>query len=337
MIYLIENPSARSGDTQRRVHNRLRRIFEAKRFSFRVFMTEGPGHARELAQMITSEKQKESAGDESDADTILAIGGDGTINEVIDGMEDLGRWKFGFLPSGSSNDFARGLGLPDLRSEGAIDFLVHCVTEGRIRRKLDVGWVNLDHRTDILSRLHPEVIPDRTRFIISSGVGFDAGICEEALNSRVKRTLNGFGLGRLTYGAIALRTLRSVYAHRIACDIEADGAHRLHLDHLLFATAFNLAYEGGGYRFAPQAVGDDGKLNMIAIGDLPANRILAAFPAAHKGSDAYLNNPGVHHFTFREATVRTSKPLWLHTSGEVSMKTDQVSFGIEKEQLRMII
>ena len=141
----------------------------------------------------------------------------------------------------------------------------------------------------------------------------------------------------LSYGAIAYRTLNSVYSKRIACDGITDDGRTVHLDRILFTAAFNLPYEGGGYRFAPDASGTDGRLSIVAIGDMPAAHILRFFPGARRGSRSYYSQSGVHHFHFKKMTVTTSQPLWLHTDGEVAMKTDSVTFSLLDQKLQLIV
>lgn len=327
MVSIIMNPSSHSGESNEKAVSLLEEELDNRHIPYEVCQTEGPGHARDLASKIT---------EKSDA-SIIVCGGDGTINEVINGIRDFSDVKFGFIPIGSANDFARGLRLRPIDTEERLRRYVRRLADGRVRRKLDIGNVHLENRTEIYSRQHPEVIPDDMRFVISSGVGFDAGVCEEALNSETKSFLNRLHLGALTYGAIAYRTLNAVYSKKVACDGVTDDGTRVHLDHLLFAAAFNLPYEGGGYRFAPDASGKDGKLSFVAIGDMPAAQILWHFPGAHRGSKPYYSLPDVHHFMFRKMTIQTSEPLWLHTDVEVALKTDRITFSLLDEKLQLLV
>lgn len=324
MYSIITNPSSHSGDGDKRAVNCLCKELQKKQIQYHVYETKGPGHAREIAGKISS-------------DTIIVCGGDGTINEVINGIRDFSQIKFGFIPNGSGNDFARGLGIPALKTDEQLHHFIEKITDNQVRRHLDIGNVHLNHRTEIYSRQHAAIIPDDMRFVISSGIGFDAGVCEEALNSNTKSFLNKLHLGMLSYGAIAYRTLNSVYSKRIACDGITDDGRTVHLDRILFTAAFNLPYEGGGYRFAPDASGTDGRLSIVAIGDMSAAHILRFFPGARRGSRSYYSQSGVHHFHFKKMTVTTSQPLWLHTDGEVALKTDSVTFSLLDQKLQLIV
>ena len=97
----------------------------------------------------------------------------------------------------------------------------------------------------------------------------------------------------------------------------------------------NCAYEGGGYRFAPDADPSDGRMTLVAVGDIPAPKAILSFPAAHAGK--YFNIKGVHHFTIQSAEIRTAKPLWVHTDGEVSYQSDHISVKCLPQRLALLV
>ena len=105
MYSFIVNPNSRSGEG-RNVWNRLRSIMESQGISYQYFLTEYVGHATVLARRIST------AGTPEDPVTLVTVGGDGTIYEVLTGIIDLSSVVFGFIPVGSGNDFCRSMGLP---------------------------------------------------------------------------------------------------------------------------------------------------------------------------------------------------------------------------------
>ena len=105
MYSFIVNPNSRSGEG-RNVWNRLRSIMESQGISYQYFLTEYVGHATVLARRISA------AGTPEDPVTLVTVGGDGTIYEVLTGIIDLSSVVFGFIPVGSGNDFCRSMGLP---------------------------------------------------------------------------------------------------------------------------------------------------------------------------------------------------------------------------------
>ncbi|MBR0396921.1 MAG: hypothetical protein IJI10_01480 [Eubacterium sp.] len=400
MYYCIANPSARSGGRDTALP-RLLSFFKKQGIPCRLYFTEGPGHAGRLARRIISQSRPadmsaaltcntppEHAGSRPAAHAdnkpaahastppahtgntepvnLIVAGGDGTFNEVINGIDNYDNVQLAFLPVGSGNDLARGLDLPKNPS-----VLIRRIAAGKIRRHLDLGAVQFHTVSGIRSRklagvksvtspdvnssiTSPDVdssvtSPDGTassesaagipsaglthRFVISSGIGFDAAVCEEALSSSIKNVLNRFHVGKLTYGTIALRQI--LFAPKTACDILLDDGRSLHLDKMLFSAVMNCAYEGGGYRFAPDADPADGCMTLVAVGDIPAPKAILSFPAAHAGK--YFNIKGVHHFTIQSAEIRTEKPLWVHTDGEVSYQSDHISVKCLPKRLAMLV
>lgn len=266
--------------------------------------------------------------DQDTKDTIVVIGGDGTINGVINGIRDFSRVKFGFIPAGSANDFARGLGIPDISQDRRQDENIQKIAEGKVIRTIDLGEIRYDSKGD------EESVNEHSRlFAVSAGIGFDAGVCHESDISRVRGFFNALHLGALTYGTIALKQL--ITTPEAKCDITMMDGNALHIGKLVFATFMNTPFEGGGYKFAPDAVPDDGMINVSAIGDLSKLTVLVNFPSAHKGT--YYKVRGVYHSKAAGMEVCTGQPLWVHTDGEVIGSYSHFSIRCIPHVLNMII
>lgn len=128
---------------------------------------------------------------------LITVGGDGTLNEVINGITDFSRIVLGILPIGSGNDFARGMGISkDTLSnlEQMLD-LIESASEGTA---IDLGEVSC------------EALDTPKYFAISSGAGLDAIVCKKALHSRLKKFLNQLHLGKLTYLLLTIESLFSM-------------------------------------------------------------------------------------------------------------------------------
>ena len=166
---------------------------------YKVIFTKGPGHAMNVVKRLTNGTSFGSSKSDEPVN-IVVMGGDGTINEVVSGIEDFDRVRLGVVPLGSGNDFVRDLDFPQKP-----EMLIDRILKGEVVRKLDIGKVHYDHMTRTLSRLHDERISSDRFFDVSAGIGFDAAVCEEALSSKTKNTLNKLGLGKLTYGVVAIR------------------------------------------------------------------------------------------------------------------------------------
>ena len=179
MYSFIVNPNSRSGQG-RDIWNHLRSIMESQGISYQYFLTEYVGHATEFARKISS------LGTPDDPVTLITVGGDGTIYEVLTGIEDLDNVIFGFIPTGSGNDFCRSMGLPRNPEEA----LRAILNKERIV-PMDVPKLQLGAHA--------------YRFGISAGMGYDAAICQEVLITPGKKFLNRLHLGKLTYLMVALK------------------------------------------------------------------------------------------------------------------------------------
>ena len=323
MFYCIVNPSARSGHGKN-IYNLFEEKCKAAGKPYKVVFTKGPGHAMSVVRRLTDKK---TVSDNNEPINIVVMGGDGTLNEVISGIEDFDRVRLGVVPLGSGNDFVRDLNFPK-KTEDLIDQIL----KEEVVRKLDVGNVHYDHMTKTFSRLHDERIESDRRFDVSSGIGFDAAVCEEALSSNTKNFLNKIGLGKLTYGYIAIRQVLN--ADQPSCDIETDDNQHIHIDNLIFAAAMIHHYEGGGFKFAPDADLQDGCFDLIVGGDMSTRQIFKALPLAFFGK--HYNQPGIHHIRAREIRIKTAIPLWVHTDGEVILKSDAITLTCLKQKLNLL-
>lgn len=261
---------------------------------------------------IASEVSSSAAGGEPLS--IIILGGDGTVNEALQGLADPSRAIIGYIPTGSSNDFARDLQLPQEPAE-ALDLILH---SGKVQR-MDMGTVHYD---DGKCR----------HFVVSCGIGFDAGVCEEALHSKIKVVLNKLGLGKLTYLGIALRQL--VTAKKVSCRLTLDGQPPIEFKHFFFVACMLHRYEGGGFMFCPDADASDGILDLCTVGNIPKPLVLLALPTAFFGKH-YLFK-GVTPYRAKTIKIETSAPLWVHTDGEVTRRTDSFSVTCSPQALQII-
>ena len=161
MYTFIVNPNAKTG-LGYQVWSSLEAILKEKNVNYQVFFTKYQKHATRLAQKLTQE---------SGAKTLIVLGGDGTINEVINGIEDLDGTVLGYIPIGSSNDFARGMGL----STDPVQALKHILSPEHFTY-INIGTAMYAGKT--------------RRFAVSSGLGFDAGVCHQVYVSKLKKLLN---------------------------------------------------------------------------------------------------------------------------------------------------
>lgn len=307
MHYFIINPNSRSG-AGKETWRLLRRELALQKVPYKAYLTEYVGHAIKLAAMLSDK------GTEDEPACIVAVGGDGTLQEVITGIRSFENVYFGYIPTGSGNDFCRSMQLPSK----ALDALDVILKKERILF-MDVPKITCGGRS--------------SRFGISAGIGYDAAVCQEVAVSPLKKRLNKFGLGKLIYLLIALKQL--LFTVPKGMTLELDGNRRYHYDQVYFAAAMNQQYEGGGFKFCPKARPDDGILDVILVEGVSRLKILFCLPLALFGRLNHIR--GIHFFRCKSIHIHSSVPRALHKDGESGGLQEDFTVSFEKNALKVIL
>ena len=321
MFYFIVNPASRSGlgiDVWKSVDEYLKSV----EFEYDVFYSAYQGNV----QTIMNDLCSSHINDECPINVVV-LGGDGTMDEALQGVIDFTKVNLGYIPTGSSNDFARAMEYPADPVE-AVKKIISC-PEPRI---MDLG--KLEYLATSGSRMGLSTGISTTRYFdVSCGLGFDASVCVEALNpGGAKSFLNKIGLGKLIYLKIALSVIfkGSQPDGRLILD---DGT-TVSFNKLRFLVGMNTCYEGGGYKFAPDAVGDDGYLDICMVSNLSALEAFLVLPKALNGKHVKSKKVKLFHTTGYELIL--DEPLWVHTDGEVYSKSNHVKVSCEPGLLRLL-
>ena len=220
MYSFIVNPNA-SGGRGERIWRRLEKQLKHLGVPYEAFVTEKTGDARRLACDLT-EHQREPR-------ILIAVGGDGTVSEVLDGISFCGPVTLGYIPTGSGNDLARSLRLPKSPSR-----CLKKILNPKYHKLLDYGVLSYgDHLT-------------HRRFMVSTGIGMDAMVCQDILHSKTKRGLSKVGLGKLSYMLVGAK--RILFTRPVKGYLVLDGAQKVEFNHIYFVAVHNHPYEGGGFR-----------------------------------------------------------------------------------------
>ncbi len=312
MYDVIVNPASRSGRGAR-IWGDLEKELRFKQVEYRVYFTKSTRSIQQIIPELLKKREELN---------LVVLGGDGTLNQVINSipMEDFVRVRIGYIPSGSSNDFAR-----DLELSTDPMYLLKQILEGEVKRIYDLGVV------EYLDETKENFIPTR-KFHVSAGIGFDAAVCEEAMASKVKNILNKLGMGKLTYLFIALKQILT--SKNPACELWVDGELQSSMENCLFIAAMNHRYEGGGFAFAPKAVATDGILDICAAGNISKLKFLFALPKALKGT--HFSVSGIEDCYGREIEIIAKEPMWVHTDGEVERKSDHIRIRCVRQQLQFL-
>ena len=271
MVNMVINPASKSGHGLE-MWKELEDWLLKHSIEYEAFLSKGPGDVTRIVHELCENGLSKA----SSMLRIIILGGDGTFNEALQGITDFDCVEIGYIPTGSSNDLARDLGI-----KGDPSFLLSRILVCDKPHLMDLGRLTYHDSASERSRLHEEKDSDTRYFAVSCGIGYDAAICEEALASHFKNTLNRLGLGKLTYLTIALKQL--ILTKRGNCTITLDGKEPFELKSFLFIATMIHRFEGGGFMFCPDADAQDGRFNLCAVGPIAKLRILFALPSALKG------------------------------------------------------
>lgn len=321
MYHVIVNPASKTGKGKA-IWESIEPIFAEKNQEYKVFYSKAPSHATELVRQIC---EQELNSDDS-VINLIVLGGDGTLDECIQGVTDFKRVQIGYVPTGSSNDFARDMGYPKNPAE-CLRNILDCKTP----LYKDLGYLEFNSSegcpdSDIQSQLHKRF------FNVSCGIGYDAAICEEVQISPAKKILNKIGLGKLVYLVIALKQLFGVKRYNAVMTL--DDEQKIELKSFLFMAAMIHRFEGGGFMFCPDASYQDGMLDICVASGISNRTVLTALPKAMKGK--HFSYDGIDSYRAKKILIETEEPLWVHTDGEVSRKSNSITITCQKEVLALL-
>ncbi|MGD2122125.1 MAG: diacylglycerol kinase family lipid kinase [Gemmatimonadota bacterium] len=282
-ITVILNPTA-SGGTGSALRAPLERKLSDGKMRFDLRLTEGPGHATELAHQAARDG----------AEKILAVGGDGTVHEVANGVLEAGvpTPALAVLPVGTGNDFFRMIG-PNKGPDGALDLL----RNGEVRW-FDVGRVRLR---------------SGTRFFVNLlGVGIDVEILRRRGRFQRLRGLSQY----LAALASALTTFRPVPFRVSFKTNESPVAFQVVEERTILAALTVGPSVGGGFLLNPDASPYDGLLDLFFVRTLGILKIARCIPKVLRGSR--LEVPEVLQKTVTEAVIERSdgEPFFFEMDGE---------------------
>ena len=292
---IVVNPAAGRGAGRKSIPL-IRDGLDRAGIAYDLVCTERPWHAAELAQQASTDGYY----------AVVAAGGDGTANEVINGLMQAsggkgGSTAMGALSVGRGNDFAFGAGIPKPLDEG-----IRTLAEDH-RVRIDVG------------RVSGGLFPEGRFFGNGVGIGFDAVVGFEALKMR---RLSGF----VSYIAAALKTVW-LYDQgplvRLAFDAQAPEASLP----VLMVSIMNGRRMGGGFMMAPDGRPTDGVFDVCVVRQVKRGRVLGLIPHFMRGTQ--VGQPEVTMHTPRRLVVTAERGvLPAHADGE-TLCTDGKELELE--------
>jgi diacylglycerol kinase (ATP) len=271
-VKVILNPYANRWHAGEKVE-RVRAAFNAVSVEADIYQTQKPGEGTAVAHSAAGQYE-----------AIVAAGGDGTINEVINGLIQVAgegpTVPFGVMPLGTANDMSDTIPLPRDLEEAA-----RVIGNGRTRQ-IDAARVNTHY------------------FINNCAIGMEPLVTLE--NTKIKRLS-----GNLRYFVALLRALAKLRAWQM--DIRFDEA-RFEGSALLLSVC-NGPRTGGIFQMAPGALFDDGYFDYVFAPEMPKRTVLALLPRLLKGT--HVNHPKVTYGRARHITIACQPGTPIHADGEL--------------------
>lgn len=291
--HVILNPAAGRG-AARHAEDPVCRAFRAQGWAVDVVRTERPGHAVTLAAHAAA----------NGARHVVAVGGDGTVHEVANGLVGArSEATLGVVPTGSGNDFAKLIGVYRHNPARAVARLVTATP-----RRFDVGRVLNEW------------------FVNSMGFGFGPAVV------RTRNAMPGLR-GFLSYLVPIVRTF---FRFRPPL-FEVRAAGFAERGYMMMVEVCNGTTAGGSYRFAPDADPCDGRLDACLIRRLSLPRFLLAVPRVMRGTHAGMREVAMVRTT--EITIRSpEEPLLLHLDGELrEPNVSECTVKVERGKLNVLV
>lgn len=283
-VLFIVNPAAKNGKAIK-VWRKLEGYLQKQSIAYHVYFTKGE---RDAVQYVKSYLQNMK-----DPVTFVAVGGDGTVHEVINGAYSFQHGVVGYIPAGSGNDFGRGFPIP----ENPLKWLTARGIQKLKKKRFDVGVFNGGKESGV--------------FINNLGMGFDAHVATKVNRSKVKHFLNRFSLGKLAYVYFLIKELFLFQPETIT--VEVDGKS-LHFQRAWFATVCNQPYFGGGMKLSPDSKPDDGELELVVVYNISRYKILFLFMTVFWGGHRNLKE--VAFLKGKDIRIEAEKSLPVHADGE---------------------
>lgn len=276
-------------------HGRAKKIWASWKgnlsFPYTYFMTEYAGHATELAKQLAESRK--------DRLLLVAVGGDGTVHEIISGVIGYDHVRVGVISAGSGNDFVRTFSVFQ-----SVDQISEYVNGLSPYEQMDIGKLTTYKKS--------------YEFVNNAGFGFDGKVGFMVNNSRKKKWLKLVGLGKLTYILYTIKELLTFNRFSVSLHSEED---TIRFDDVWFMAVCNQPYFGGGMKISPGSIPTDELIEMTIVSKLARWKLLFIFGTVFFGK--HTNYKEVKQFQAKEFTITMHDNVYGHVDGEFSCITEE--------------
>ncbi|MBO0473983.1 diacylglycerol kinase family lipid kinase [Enterococcus ureasiticus] len=307
-FYLVINENA-GGGTGRKAAEKIIKQLQTVNIDYTTFYTDHAGHEIEIVQSLAQDTLIPWSTDlETDSFPLLVVlGGDGTLHSVLNSLESFdSKIPIGYIPCGSGNDFARGVGI-DRQTEKAFFQLLKA-----------------EAPQEIQLITYAESIQEEAGLAVNNiGIGLDAAIVNAANTSSSKNTLNKFNMGSLSYIFSILKVLFTQKGFPILVEINGKN---IEFDHAFLCTVTKHPYFGGGVPIAPMADPRKPVLDFVLVERVNMFKIfwliLLLIQKKHTHSKYF------HHFQSSKLRIVSTVPQYVHADGEIlGKRSTDISFS----------
>ncbi|MFO7882288.1 MAG: diacylglycerol kinase family lipid kinase [Kosmotogaceae bacterium] len=295
---VVVNPAASAGRAIKDYKNIIEELLHQYLGDFSVKFTSGVGDATRFA--VKGERY----------DRVICVGGDGTLNEIINGLHNANLdIPIGLVSVGTGNDFKKTLGLV-----GSYEYMIQRIASGKPKKfdLLEATFKGLDSK--MITRLAVNII----------GVGFDAAVSQRINDARFKIR------GKMSYVVSFLPEFITTGTYPV--DFSTNGVFNQKSYYLV---AFgNGKYFGGGMKVCPDAEPDDGLIDVVGIGQMSKLKLLYHFPKIYNGKHISVNE--VDYVRGKEFDVKGKKETPIEMDGEV-VGTLPLKIKIKEKAVKILL
>lgn len=271
MLNFIINPTAGKGKTLK-VVDRLKEYCEQNGISFKFYITDSFAGTTKTAKELCDKK----LGD------IVAVGGDGTVNAVLNGMSNFEEVNLGIIPYGTGNDFAKSIGIIEK------DFV----------KALEIIQKNKPQHTDFIEL-------NDIRVMNITGMGIDVDVLQRYKRAKIFKGKFGY------FKALFISLLRFKWN---SYEIKYDGGE-FNKKTAMITAVCNGKYLGGGIEISPESDTKDGFLNLIIVNKMHRLKILPSLITLMRGN--ILKKKFVEQILCKEVELKTNAKQVINVDGEL--------------------
>lgn len=297
---IIVNPAA-GANSSRRKWIRIRELLKHIGFRFDYEYTDCSGHAIELAREAAIKGYNH----------LVAVGGDGTVNEVANGILNssaANETSLGIISTGTGSDFVRSIGIP----HHYIQACSHISSPDRLT--VDVGIVEYHKNGQKFQRY----------FLNTAGIGLDAAVVEAT--EKIPKNCGG----TIPYLLGLIRALIT-YKNKMVTLVTDGNKETQRVVGIIVA---NGSYAGGGMHLAPLARLDDGLLDIVVVGDMGKIELLRSFPRVYKGT--HIDLPKVKMRKSTDISITSAERALVYADGEL-LGESPARFRIFPSALQIVV